>query len=247
MTVGDTDATGDAAESDPGRGPDPDVQRLREDGDARLDYLFAADLLTETADGEITPTESFADVRAVYADSYEDVDDETFHETVADLFGIPVEEAAERVTELDLTRWELATYLAVRSDLDADVPPDVTLELAAVMAAAGEASAVPPELTELPAEFERFLEQEGDAVVFVFARECDPCRKMKRELDGTLSRIPDGVAVAGADGADAPDLRRTYEVDVAPTTLVFNGGSLHRKLEGYTSPKDVGDAAVEVV
>lgn len=220
-------------------GVDPDPERLRADGDARLEFLVGRGFLAVTDEGELTPTESFEDVRAVYADSYTDVDDETFHDTVAEVFDIPRTEAPERVAQLGLSRWELATYLAVQSDLETDLPGDVVLELAAVMAAAGEASAVPPKLRTLPTSFEDVLADERAAVVFVFARECDPCRSMKAELDDTLGRLPEAVTAAGADGGDAPGLRRAFEVDVAPTTLVFVDGELAEKLEGYTTPEDI--------
>jgi len=247
--VPDTDADADAdADAGAGRADDSlselDPETLRADGDARIDYLVEAGLLTVTSNGDLTPTESFGDARAVYVDSYKDVDDETFHRTVSEVFNIPREEAADRVAELDLTRWELATYFAVRSELgsDVDLPPDVLLELSAVMAAAGEASAVPPEMSLLPESYEDFLASEGDAVVFVYARECDPCKRMKSELADTLVCVPDGVTVVGADGADVPDLRWAFEVDVAPTTLVFAGGDLHEKLEGYKSTERLGEA-----
>jgi thiol-disulfide isomerase/thioredoxin len=232
VTVADADPDGDAVDTD----------RLRADGEARLDFLIDRGLLVEHGDDTVAPSEPFENTRAIYDDTYGDTSDEQFHETVADLFDLTREEAATRAEELGLTRWELATFLAVRSELSVDLPQDLLSELAAIMVAAGEASPVPPGMQDLPADYEAFLADHGDAVVFVFARDCNPCRKMKDELDEIRAAAPDGVAFAGADGGEATDLRRAYGVEVAPTVLVFAGGSLAEKIEGYTTPEDLGEA-----
>lgn len=220
---------------------DTRVERLRADEEARLDYLISEGHLVVHEDDSISVAESFEKARGVYADTYVGSDDEQFHRTVADLFDLSVEEAASSVDERDLTRWELATYLALRSELEADLPQDVELELAALLVAAGEATPVPPELPEVDDE-ESFLDDPGDTVLFVFARNCNPCEKMKAELDGIRATIPEGVTSLGADGGTVSAIRRAYGVEVAPTVLLFADGDLVNKLEGYTAPADLGEA-----
>lgn len=215
----------------------PPVETLRTDPDARLDYLLDAAVLTEHDDESLAPTPEFEDHRDIYVETYGDVDDELFHETVADLFGLSVEEAAARVEELDLTRWELATYLTVREHLDADFPPDVTLELASMVAAAGTATPIPPALRALTDDdYEAFLAENPDAVVFVLQLQCEPCRRLKSELENIRAAAPDEAVFAGLDGDSSTAFRKEFEVDVAPTTLVYADGEFVDKREGYAPP-----------
>lgn len=217
------------------------IDRLREDEEARLDFLIDRGLLVAYPDDTVAASEELQHTREVYADTYGSVDEEEFHATVAELFDLTVEEAATEVEQRDLTRWELATYLSVRSELDVELPQDVVLHLAAIAAAAGEPSPVPPDLETLPGDHEAALAEHGDAVVLVLARGCDPCTAMKEELDETRAALPEGVALFGVDGGTADALRRAYEVEVAPTTLLFSDGTLAEKREGYVSPEDLAD------
>lgn len=220
----------------------PGIDRLRTEPEARLDYLLARDVLAEYDDGSITATEAFDGTRDVYVDSYKDAPDEQFRETVADLFGLTVAEARERIDDLDLTRWEVATFLALRSYLDADLPDDVLLELAAMTAEAGSASPVPGYLRELfDDDFASFLDSQPHAVVLAFQQGCDPCDAMKAQLDLVIDEAPEEVAFAGIDGETAPEFRREFDVTVAPTTLLFADGDLVASREGYCDPDDLLD------
>jgi thiol-disulfide isomerase/thioredoxin len=214
------------------------LKRLRADPEARLEFLLERDLLVERDVGTIEPTSAFEDERAVYLDTYGDCSDERFRETVAELFGLTTEAAAERIEALELERWDLATFLAVRAALAADLPRDVVLELSAIVAETGRASPVPRDLRELAdGDFESFVKEAGAAVVFVFQRGCDPCDAQKADLDEVRARAPEGVAFAGVDGDSAPEFRRAFEVTVAPTVLLFFDGDLAATAEGYQSPE----------
>jgi thiol-disulfide isomerase/thioredoxin len=221
----------------------PGIDRLRTEPEARLEYLLAHEVLREHDDGTISATADFEDARDVYVDSYKDSTDRAFQKTVAKLFDLSVEEAGDRIDDLDLSRWEVATYLTLNSYLEADLPQDVTLELAAMTAEAGGASPVPPELTELVDEsYEEYLEENDRAVVMAFQQGCDPCDAMKADLPSVREDAPDGVAFAGVDGETAHEFRRAYDLSVAPTTLLFRDGDLVEEHEGYWSPEDVGAA-----
>ena len=132
--------------------------------------------------------------------------------------------------------------------MDADLPRDVALELAAMTAEAGGASPVPPELDELSDDdYESYLAAEDAAVVFVFQQGCDPCDAMKADLDVVRDEAPDEVAFAGVDGEIAPEIRGAYEVTVAPTTLLFADGDLVETREGYCDADDLLDLIAETV
>ena len=213
------------------------VSSLVEDPEARLDYLIDHGVLVEESDGGIYATGEFQATLEVYEDSYYDEPHDTFVETVASVFDLDPELAAERIEETGMTREELATFLALRSHLD---DPERTRDEVALMAAmvvgVEPASPVPGSLTEVDDEgFETYVDERGDVVVFVFQRNCGPCDGLKEDLPTILAAAPDGVSFAGIDGDDAPEFRRSNEVSVAPTTLVFADGDRKAKIEGRKS------------
>lgn len=221
---------------------DATVQALRDDPDEQFDFLLEHDVLVEHADGSVAPTAEFENHRGIYVDTYGDASDERFRETVADLFGVPVAEAADHIEAHDLTRWELATFLAVREHLDADLPTDLLLELAAMTTAAGDASPLPPAMREVTDEdYEAFLADNPDAVVLVLQLNCSPCRKLKEDMDAIRDAAPGSVAFAGIDGDASTAFRREYDVTVAPTTLLFADGEFVEKREGYAPPEAFAD------
>ena len=220
------------------------VSTLVEDPEARLDYLIEHGVLVERADGAIYGTADFQATREVYEDSYLDQPDDAFVESVASVFDLDRERAAERVEETGITREELATFLALRSHLD---DPDRTRDELALMAAmvvgAEPASPVPDWLTELDDEgFEAYLDEHGDVVVIVLQRNCGPCDALKEDLLGIIDAAPDGVSFAGVDGDEMPKFRRAFEVSVAPTTLVFADGERLVSLEGRKSAETLVQA-----
>jgi thiol-disulfide isomerase/thioredoxin len=213
---------------------------LATDPEARFEFLCEHGVLVETDDGVAT-TERYDAIRDIYHATYHDVDDEIFHGTIASLFDIPPEEAPERVAELGVTRAELIAYLALESHLD-DVAPDLTLDrtahvhLAAMVVGVSPVSPVPdamPELTD--DDYEAFLDEHPDAVVFVWKLHCDPCDVMKRELDDILAALPERVAVAGIDGEAVNDFRRDFDVTAAPATLTFADGAFVECVTGRRS------------
>lgn len=225
-----------------------DPGTLVDSPEARFEFLLDWEILAEHEDGTVTTTESFEYSRGLYADTYGDVDEGTFHRTVAELFGLSESEAATRVEEHGVTREEVVDYLAIRAHLEeiageADVdPPELGTGplalLARMVTEAAPPSPVPDRMRELTDEdYPAFLDEHGDAVVFVWKRDCDPCESMKLDLDETLAALPGGVAVAGVDGEAVRSFRESFDVSSAPTTLVFAGGELVGPQEGYRSPE----------
>jgi thiol-disulfide isomerase/thioredoxin len=203
-----------------------------------LDRLIDAGAVDEADDGTLSTTQAFEDVRDVYHDTYGNATESVFHDTVADLFDIDREAAADRVEREDVTREELVAYLAAQSFLD-DPPDRETLaHMAAVLVELGPGSPVPDALTELDdGSYEAFLDDHPDALLSVWTHGCAPCDAMKADLDAILSALPDGVAAAGLDGETAVDFRREFDVDAAPALLLFRDGRLEATLTGRHSPE----------
>lgn len=224
------------------------MSTLVSDPEARLDYLLEHEVLVESDDGTIATTQAFQADLEVYEVSYLDVPEETFVETVASVFDLARERAAERIDETGMTRQELATFLALRSYLDdPERSRDELALMAAMVTGVQPASPVPPELTELDdANYEEYVGERGDAVVIVFKRNCAPCDVLKESLPEMTDAAPDGVSFAGIDGEDAPAFRRDYEVSVAPTTLVFSEGDLVERFEGGTPVETLVEAFATV-
>lgn len=216
--------------------PDVDVE-------SALDTLIDAGVVDEADDGALTTTSAFEDTRRVYHDTYAHMADEGFHSTVADLFDIDRDEVGAHIDATGMTRDELVAYLSVRSFLD-DPPEQGTLAvMAGIVVQIGPGSPVPMAVEELSDEdYEAFLDDEPDALVTVWKHGCDPCEAMKEDLDEILAAVPDGVAVAGVDGADVPAFRRAFDVSVAPAVLLFRDGDLQKTLTGRTSPSALADA-----
>ena len=210
------------------------VSALVEDPEARFEYLVDRDVLVERDDGTVVTDDDFQSTLEVYEDSYLDESDETFAETVASEFDLSPEEAADRIEETGMTREELATFLALRSYLDdPDRSRDELALMAAMVEGVGPGSPVPSALTEVGDEdYEAYVEERGDVVLFVFTRNCAPCDALKEDLPEILEAAPDGVDFAGVNGDEAPAFRRAFEVSVAPTTLAFVGGDLDSTIEG---------------
>lgn len=223
------------------------VADLRNDAEARLDFLIDANVIDVDEDGTVTAAEGFADARTVYADTYENVDDDTFAETIADLFDVTVEAAHTRIEETDLTREDLITYLSLQSHLDRDLPQDVLVLLTSMVSGVGFGSAVPDSMLELDDDsYADFVAEHGDAVIVVWSYPCAPCRSLKEDLPAFRDALPDGVALAGVDGDSVGRLRREFDVTSAPTLLFFVDGDLADTFEGYL-PVEVLSERIEDV
>lgn len=218
-----------------------------ETAEDRYEFLLANDVFAETPEGTVAITEAFDSARRVYHDSYADIDDERFHATIADLFGMTVADAREQVEQLGITRQQLVAFLALRSFLE-DVAPETAFDnndlvlMAGLVADVTPVSPVPEGMTELTDDdYESFIEAHGDVVVFVWKLHCAPCDAMKGELDEVLGLIPDGVAVAGVDGESVEAFRRDFDVGAAPATVVFADGEHHETLESRRKPERLAE------
>ncbi|MFC7226392.1 thioredoxin family protein [Salinirubellus salinus] len=213
----------------------------------RYEFLLDCGVLVEERDDpdRLAASEAYDAERGVYHDTYGDASDEVFHGTLADLFDMSDEEAAETATELGITRAELVAFLSLRGYFkrqapDVEVSRDELLHLATLVAGVSATSPVPEAMPEVDDEdYEAFLEANEDAVVFVWRLHCEPCDRMKDDLDAILSAVPNGVAVAGVDGESVSDFRRAFDVDAAPATLTFADGALLDAVSGRRTPEQL--------
>jgi hypothetical protein len=216
--------------------------------DAHVDTLVAEGVLDhDEATDRVTTTDDFEHRRHVYLDTYLDLDDAEFHESVADAFDLPsAEAAAERVDELGVSREEFATYLALSAHLDGYGVGELT-QMAALVTEVGPKSPVPDALDELDDDsWERFVAEHDRAVVTVWKRRCEPCEAMKEEIGELLAALPDDAAVAGLDGESCPDFCRENEVNAAPGVAFFADGDLVEAVTGRRSPGPLGERAAEL-
>jgi thiol-disulfide isomerase/thioredoxin len=210
------------------------VEQLRDDAEARLEFLIETSVIDVDENDSVTATEGFEDTRRIYADSYADIGDEEFAQSIADVFGTTVEEARSQIEETDLSREDLYNYLSIQSHLDRDLPQDVLVLLTSMVVGVGVGSAVPDSMPELDDDsYEEFVADQGDAVVIVWSYPCDPCRSLKEDLPELRDSLPESVAVAGVDGDKVGRLRSEFDVTSAPTMLLFSEGDLAEKIEGY--------------
>ncbi|MFC6988220.1 thioredoxin family protein [Haloplanus sp. GCM10025708] len=170
-----------------------------------------------------------------------------FRAAIAELFDVDRETAAERIDREGVTREELVAYLAVQSYLDDPPDRDTLAHMAAVMVELGPGSPVPEPLPVLDDDtYESFLADHPNSLLSVWTHGCSPCDAMKDDLDAVLSALPDGVAAAGLDGESAVEFRREFEVDAAPTMLLFRDGRLEATMAGRHSPEALEDAFADV-
>jgi hypothetical protein len=216
--------------------------------DAYVDTLVEEGVLDDDeATDEITTTEDFEHRRHIYLDTYLDVDEAEFHESVAEAFDLEsAAAAAERVEALDISREEFATYLALSAHLDGYGVAERT-EMAGIVAEVGPKSPVPEALAELDDDtWAAFVADNDRAVVTVWKRRCEPCEAMKDEIDELLAALPDDAAVAGLDGESCPDFCRENEVNAAPGVAFFADGDLLEAVTGRRSPGPLGERAAEL-
>jgi len=226
---------------------DAPIADLRDDAETRLEFLIDTNVIDIDEDDSVTVTADFEDTRVVYADSYADVDDETFAETLADLFDVSVEDAHTRIEETDLTREDLIAYLSLQSHIERDLPQDVLVLLTSMVSGVGYGSAVPDSMSELDDDtYEGFVAEYGDAVIVVWSYPCDPCRSLKEDLPAFRDTLPERVALAGVDGDAVGRLRREFDVTSAPTLLFFVDGELADTFEGYLPAQVLSERVEEV-
>ena len=213
----------------------------------RLEILEAEAVVTTDADDAVYLTKEFESTRGIYHDSYIDVDEAEYHQAVADVFRIDPEEAAERVDELGVTREQFIALLALNSHIEGEYPLTERAHMAMMISDLAPESPIPDAVIELDDDsYGEFLAEHDRAAITVWKLFCSPCDRMKDELDGTLASFPDGVAVAGIDGEDAPSFRREFEVEAAPSVLFFEDGECVESLRGYQPPEAIEAACSDV-
>lgn len=212
------------------------------DPETALDRLVAAEAVRERPDGSLETTAAFEDVRRVYHDTYGEADRELFLHTIADLFGLDTDTAAEQVATSDVTREDLVAFLAAQSFLE-DPPDEPTLGvMARLLVEIGPGSPVPEDVEPLEdGDALAVVENRRDVVVTVWRQYCDPCEAMKADLDVVLESVPEGVSVVGVDGESCPRFTAAFDVDAAPATLLFRDGAVVDRVQGRRSPAEVAD------
>ena len=213
----------------------------------RYEFLLDCGVLVEESEDRLVASEAYDAERGVYHDTYGDASDTVFRETIASLFDMTVEEARGRIDELGITRAQLVAYLSLkgyfkRQATDREVSQDELLHLATLVAGVSTTSPVPDAMEEVDDDtYAEFLEANEDSVLFVWRLHCEPCDRMKDDLDAILEAVQDGVAVAGVDGESVAEFRREFDVDTAPATLTFADGEFVESLSGRRTPEQLGD------
>lgn len=201
-------------------------------------------VVDEEADAVAT-TESFAADRQVYYDTYLSLSDEQFHGSVADVFGL--DDAAERVAELGVTREEFATFLTLRAAVDGEYSRDELTRMARMAVELAPSTPVPDAVEHLDDDsYEAFVSGSARAVVTVWKLFCDPCETMKARLDAVLSVFPDDAPVGGLDGEQCPDFCRAAGVDAAPAVVLFEDGEPVEVITGRSDPESLAERVAEV-
>lgn len=213
--------------------------------DDRIETLIAEDVIEHDEETDVlTTTDDFEEHRHVYYDSYLELDEAEFHDSVAEVFDLDSREAAaERVEELGVDREEFATYLTLSARLEGYDAGELA-EMAALAVEIGPSSPVPESVRELDDDaVADFIADNEWAIVTVWKRGCAPCDGMKDDLDEILAALPDRVAVAGVDGEACPEFCRTHEVNAAPAVVFFEAGERRDVVTGRTSPEPLADRA----
>ncbi|WP_254537728.1 thioredoxin family protein [Halomarina litorea] len=229
--------TGDDATADA-----PDLTEA--DVDALVDSLVEGGVLTERADGTLATTAEFEQTRGIYYDTYGNATDTVFRESVASSFDLSTEDAEARIEREGVTREMFVDYLSVTSHLDDGHSRVDRARMAMLVGEVAPDTPVPEGMAELDDEgYGEFLAEHDRAAMFVWKRNCAPCDSLKRDLDEILADLPESVAVAGVDGESVDAFRREFEVEAAPSILLFADGEAREGLRGYVSPEQVAAAA----
>jgi len=216
--------------------------------EAHIDTLVEEGvLLHDDETDELVTSRDFQHHLEVYLDTYMDVSDEEFHETIAEVFGLPsVEAAAERAEELDVTREQLSAFLTLRSRFDDVGTGDLAL-MAAIVDQVDPQSPIPDQVETVDDDtYEAFVDDSDRAIVTVWKRGCAPCEGMKEDLDEILEGLPDDAPVAGLNGEECPEFCEGQEVNSAPAVVFFEDGEQLDVVTGRTSPGPLADRAAEL-
>ena len=212
----------------------------------RLDVLESEGVISVDGD-RVTLTLEFESTRGIYHDSYADVDEAEYHESVADIFDIDPDEAADRIEELGVTREQFVALLALNSHFEDEYPLVERAHMAMMVSDIAPPSPVPEEFVEIDDDsYGAFLDEHDRAAVIVWKRFCDPCTRLKDDLDEGDWPFPEDVTIAGIDGEDTVEFRRAFDVEAAPSVLLFEDGERRELLRGYHPSAAIADACVDV-
>lgn len=183
---------------------------------------------------EVTLTENFDSTLRIYEDTYGGVADEEFHSAIAEVFELEdIDVAAQRAEEHDVTREELAAFLALQSHFDEPPRADALAVMASLVTDVGPGSPVPAGMEEVTdGSFRSFLDEHDDVILSVWRHHCDPCDALKRDLQPVMDAAPEGVRFVGVNGEDAIHIQQAFDVEAAPTVLAFRDGELADRLRG---------------
>ncbi|WP_410765275.1 thioredoxin family protein [Haloferax sp. DFSO60] len=210
------------------------------DPETALDTLIEAGAVDESDSGELTVTDEFQKVLALYHDIYGAVSNDEFYSTVGDIFNLSPDEAEVEVDKRGISREDVIAYLAAKSFLDIPVEQELLSVMASIIVELEPSSSVPEGMFELTdSTYESFLDVNDEAVVTVWKRFCEPCDAMKAELDEILDRLPSDVAVAAVDGEAQDDFCQAFDITAAPTVACFRDGSLVEQESGQMTPDEV--------
>lgn len=213
-----------------------------------IDTLVESDVLRhDEATDQLWTTDDFQGHLEVYLDTYTDISEEEFHETIAEVFGLPsAEAAAERAEELDVTREELSAFLTLRARLDDYGTEDLAM-MAAIVTQVDPQSPIPEQVLEVDDDtYQAFVDDSERAIVTVWKRGCAPCDGMKEDLDEILDLLPDDAPVAGLNGEECPAFCESHEVNTAPAVVFFEDGDSIDTVTGRTSPEPLAERAEEL-
>jgi len=89
-------------------------------------------------------------------------------------------------------------------------------------------------------EYESQLKAESKTMLVDFyAPWCGPCKKMKPELEKLEKDHAAALKVLRIDADQNPELAQNLKVDALPVVLIYKGGQLLKRLEGYQSPEQL--------
>jgi hypothetical protein len=219
----------------------------RADPEAALDRLVELGAVAEADDGSLTTTPAFESDRRIYRNTYDYMGDDGVADTVADLFGVEKEEALDLLERGEVTSEDVVAYLAIQSFADESLETAEHAMMAELLVRLGPDTPVPADVEEVDDDsYRAFLDDNPHAVLTVWKHDCDPCEAMKGDVAAVLELVPDGVAVAGVDGENAPEFRAAFDVDAAPAVLCFRDGTLEAVATGRKRPGELGALFADV-
>lgn len=218
-----------------------------QDAESLVEILFEEGILKEDRTGAVKTTGDFEGTRAVYHDTYGHATDEDFLQGVANAFALSREDAQARIDAGDVTRRELVTFLSVKSDVDQSVSTQDLAAMAEVVTEITPESPVPDDLLVVTDDSKAsFFAEHPDSVVVTFKHFCEPCKSLAASLDELRAAVPDSVTWAGADGEKETEFVAEYDVEAAPTTLMFRDGELVESKRGWAGEARLIEALQDV-